>query len=39
MMLGPFPFKSLGFRYQGVKRSLQTPRQDIAEAQTLNQQQ
>lgn len=39
MMLGAFPFQSLGFGYQGVQRKVETPWADIAVAQDLNQQQ
>lgn len=39
MMLGAFPFQSMGFSYQGVQRKVETPWADIAVAQDLNQQQ
>ena len=39
MMLGAFPFQSLGFGYQGLQRRVETPWADIAVVQDLNQQQ
>lgn len=39
MMLGPYPFQSYGFGYDGVQRKVETPWADIAVAQDLNQQQ
>lgn len=39
MILGQFPFESLGFGYQGVQRKVDTPWADVAVAQDLNQQQ
>ena len=37
MMLGSFPFRSLGFGYQGVQRKVETPWADVAVAQDMNQ--
>src|SRR5690606_2483999 len=39
MMLGSFPFQSLGFGYQGLQRRVETPWADVAVVQDLNQQQ
>jgi uncharacterized protein len=36
MMLGAFAFEALGFGYDGVSRSLQTPWAEIAVAQRIN---
>lgn len=39
MMLGGFAFEALGFGYQGIKRTVNTPWAEVAVAETLNPQQ